>query len=443
MPSPTRPDDAKPTCCLITLGCPKNLVDSEILLARLGQAGYIIGAPVEEADIIVINTCAFLASAREESEEVIKEAVELKRKGHASRIIVAGCLPNRDGDELFDRFDEIDAIIGTTERERIVEAASGGKKAMLPGPGSFKSALDDLGRMRLTPRHTAYLRIAEGCDRKCTFCTIPQIRGPFRSKPAETVLAEAHELVADGAVELNVIAQETTAYGEDTGENLPALLKRLNRCGAKWLRLLYTHPRNFSDELIETMAECENVIPYVDIPLQHVSSPVLKRMGRDHDREHIEGILEKLRNRMPGIMIRTTFIAGFPGETEKNFTELLDFVKESRFDSLGVFVFSPEDNTPAARLDGQLPLETREERAAKIMEAQQEIAFMKADAMAGRELEVLVDGIDTEGRRIGRWLGQAPEVDSVCILSGEACTGSFVKGIVGSSKGYDLLVDTI
>ncbi len=430
------------TVCLISLGCPKNLVDSEVLLARLGSAGFVVGAPMAEADIIVINTCAFLAAAREESLSVIEEAVDCKRSGSARKVIVAGCLPNRDREELLDATGDIDAIVGTTERERIVDAAtSTGTEAFLPGPCSFDTPGSDGGRLRLTPRHTAYLRIAEGCSRRCTFCAIPAIRGPFRSKSSADVLAEARELVDDGAIELNIIAQETTAYGEDTGDDLPALLRRLDSCGAAWLRLMYTHPRRFSNELIETMADCTHVLPYVDIPLQHCAAPVLRRMGRGHGREHIEDILGELRRRIPAISIRTSFITGFPGETDKDFAELLAFVERWRFEAVGVFEFSPEEGTPAARLPGQLSRDIAAERARAIMATQQTIAFDTAAAMAGKELAVLVDGIDGDGRCIGRWAGQAPDIDGVCILSRKTPPGTLAGGTVRGRDGYDLLVD--
>ncbi|HUU59644.1 MAG TPA: MiaB/RimO family radical SAM methylthiotransferase, partial [Phycisphaerae bacterium] len=301
----------------------------------------------------------------------------------------------------------------------------------------------DAGRFRLTPRHTAYLRIAEGCSQRCTFCTIPAIRGPFRSRPPEQVLAEAAALIADRAVELNIIAQDTTGYGRDLDPRTsPArLLRRLDRLdGVRWIRLMYAYPRRFTDALIAAVAACEHVVPYVDIPLQHISDPILRRMGRGITRATTEKLLRRIRDRIPGVVIRTALIVGFPGETDRHFEELLHFVREFRFGALGAFPFSPEDGTPAAELPDAVPPEIRRQRAETIMLAQQEIAFAANRGMIGRRVEVLVDGKDARGGCVGRYYGQAPEIDGTCRLDDDRPAGSFVRGTVVDCDAYDLMV---
>ena len=433
------------TVCLVSLGCPKNLIDSERMLADLAQAGCIVGAPMNDANVIVVNTCGFLASARDEALGIIEEALSHKRAGRTQRVVVAGCLPSRDGAALKQALPEVDAIIGVENRADVVSAV------VLPKPfvridAHQGGVNDDTGRFRLTPPHTAYLRIAEGCSGSCTYCTIPAIRGPFRSKPAEAVLAEARELVNDGAVELNVIAQETTNYGQDlsngpTIRTLSGLLTALNKLdGLEWIRLMYTHPRRFTDDLIDTIATCHNVLPYVDIPLQHISNDILRRMGRSIGRRDTETLLNKLRRQIPGIVIRTTFIVGFPGETDDHFDELLQFVKDFHFDALGVFEFSPEPGTAAAEMQPTVPQEVIVERAERIMLAQQEVAFQANGASLGKEVTVLIDGIDESGHCIGRHYGQAPEIDSVCFVEPPIDTGSIVSGKVIDFDGYDLVV---
>jgi len=435
---------------LVSLGCPKNLVDSERMLADLAESGCIVGAPMEDADVVVINTCGFLSAARDEAMEVVSEALAHKRTGSVRRVVVAGCLPSRDGAELYEHAPEIDAVIGVNNRDRIVEAVTGkGRVTMLDGLGGAGGrCCDDRGRFRLTPPHTAFLRIAEGCSQRCTYCTIPAIRGPLRSKPPDAVLAEAAELIADGAVELNLIAQNTTAYGTDLPKgaggdrvDLPGLLRELDRLeGIEWIRLMYTYPRRFTDKLIDTLARCRRVVPYVDIPLQHICDGVLRRMGRGVGRKATEGLLSRLRDRVRGLVIRTTFIVGFPGETEAQFAELLKFVKDFRFDALGVFEFSPEEGTPAASMPRQIPDDVKADRAEQIMLAQQAIAFEDNQRAVGSPIVVLVDGIDAQGRCVGRYYGQAPQVDSLCILTDHATSGTFVEGTVAGADGYDLIV---
>ena len=430
--------------CLVPLGCPKNLVDSEKMLGELAEAGLLVAAPMHEADVIVVNTCGFIAAARTESIEVIEEALAHKRSGPARRVVVAGCLPIRDGELLYEQVREIDAIVGVNNRADLLAAVrAGGRVTKLDPHSDRASPPDDRGRFRLTPRHTAYLRIAEGCSRRCSYCTVPAIRGPFRSKPPTAVLAEARELIADGAVELNVIAQDTTGYGRDLGDEatLGGLLRGLSALeGAEWIRLLYAYPRNFTDELIDAIAHCEHVVPYVDIPLQHISDGVLKRMRRGVTRKELEETLGRIRERVEGVALRTTFIVGFPGESDAEFAELLQFVRDFRFDALGVFEFSPEEGTRAGEMPNQVPDTVKRLRAEQVMLAQQEIVLEANRAAVGAPVVVLVDGVEETGRCVGRSYRQAPDIDSVCILTHPRAAGELVEGTVAGIDGYDLVV---
>ena len=432
-----------PTVALVSLGCPKNLVDSEKMLAMLAEKGCVVGATMDDADVIVVNTCGFLSAARDESLDIIAEALSHKASGRARRVVVAGCLVDRDAEKLYTLAPGIDAIVGVNSRREIVSAVTGRRRHTLvaPCPGTVAS---DAGRFRLTPRHTAYLRISEGCSQRCTFCTIPALRGPFRSKPPPDVMDEARELIADGALELNIIGQDTTSYGRDLpGRTGPArLLRKLDGLdGVRWIRLMYAYPLRFSDALIGAMADCTHVAPYVDLPLQHIADPVLRRMGRRVKRKTIERLLDNLRRRIAGVAIRTTFIVGFPGERDEHFEELLKFVRDFRFDALGVFEFSPEEPTPAAAMDGAVPDDVKAARAETIMLAQQEIAFDANERMVGQEIDVLVDGIDQRGVCIGRSAAQAPDIDSVCCLTRPVPAGSLVCGKVVGADDYDLIVD--
>ncbi len=424
----------------VSLGCPKNLVDSECMLGALAERGLLVGAPMEEAEVIVINTCSFIAAARDEARAVIAEAVALRDAGQARRVVVTGCMPTHRGATLRTELG-VDAVIGVDARDAIVDAVLGsGPLERLGRPDAPPPP--DAGRFRLTPRHTAYLRIAEGCSQKCTYCTIPAIRGPYRSKPPEAVLDEARELIADGARELNIIAQDTTAYGSDTGgTTLAGLLRRLDALDdAAWIRVLYTYPRRFTDELIDAIAECPRVLPYVDLPLQHVADGVLKRMGRGVTYEQIERLLDALRRRVDRVALRTTFIVGFPGETEADFAQLLEFVRRREFENLGVFEYSPEPGTPAAKLPDRVPDAVKAPRAERVMLAQQEIAFAANRQRIGQELTVLVDGPDAEGRTLARTQFQAPDIDGVCILTNPAEPGTMLRVTVTDAAGYDLVV---
>jgi len=442
----------------VALGCAKNLVDSERMLGQLLEAGAVITADEADAEVIVINTCGFLEASREEAHQVIREAIRRKRRGRCRRIVVAGCLVQRDGTALLEAFPQIDALVGVHNRDDIARAVLAAppphrKKGPRSAPDLYLGDYHpyvalDTARLRLTPRPYAYLRISEGCNQRCTFCTIPAIRGPMHGKPPEIVLAEARELIADGAVELNLIGQDTTSYGEDIGyeDGLAGLLRKLNGlAGVRWIRLMYAYPSVLTDRIIDAIAECEHVVKYVDLPLQHINDRMLRAMHRRVTRRQTEALLTALRTRIPGIAIRTTFITGFPGETDAEFEELLAFVREVRFDALGVFAYSREPDTPAGRMKDQVPEAVKRERADILMAAQQEIAFAKAAEQVGRTFEVLIESApaaaENSGRlRRARHAGQAPEVDSVTFVEGADCApGEFVRVRCSGTRDYDLI----
>ena len=432
----------------VSLGCAKNLVDSEKMLGQLAEAGCVLTPVAEEADVIVINTCGFLAAGRTEAIETIAEMNAYKTKGLCSRLVVVGCLVQRDGEDLLKLAPGIDALVGVNRRDDLVSAVLG-RPTEETGPdlylGEYYPRIErDDGRLRLTPRHYAYLRISEGCDQKCTFCTIPSIRGPMHSKPIDAILDEARELIADGAVELVLIGQDTTSYGQDIGyePGLAGLLRAMNELdGVEWLRLMYAYPSVFTDEMIEAIASCERVVKYVDIPLQHINDRLLKAMARRTTRVQTERLLETLRERVDNIAIRTTFIAGFPGETDAEFEELVDFVQGAEFDALGVFAYSQEPDTPAGRMDGQLPADVKQARADALMAAQQPIAFARAKSHVGRRFKVPVESAD-EKRVVGRHAGQAPEVDPVTILpAADVDPGEWIDVQCRAADGYDLLAE--
>lgn len=465
----------------VSLGCPKNLVDSEKMLGLLAEAGVVPTSDPADADVIIINTCGFVAAAKEESLAAIAQAARIKRarKSRVSRVVVAGCLATRMGDQILAHVPSVDAIIGVAERDQIVAAVLGTQmppargRAVCRGergkwaPGAEWAQSPDTARLRLTPPHYAYLRISEGCSRGCSFCTIPAIRGPMRSKPAEMVLAEAGELIADGAVELNIIGQDTTGYGRDlprSNGRLGRLLRRLDRlAGVRWLRLLYAYPNDFDDSIIEAMADCRHVVPYVDLPLQHVNDRILGLMRRRTTRAQIEGLLCRLRSRMPQLTLRTTLITGFPGETEAEHRELLEFITQYQFDMLGVFSYSQEPATAAAGLPGQIDEAVKQARRDELMRAQQKIAFARNAGWVGRRTEILIDqpadgwqyeylGVlpgGAAGRRgeklfIGRTVGQAPEVDSVTYVRGVGLgPGRLATATICGYRGYDLLATEI
>jgi ribosomal protein S12 methylthiotransferase len=467
LPEPTR-------VAFVSLGCAKNLVDSEKMLGQLAESGCLITGDEAEADVMVINTCGFLSASRAEAVDVIADAVRRKQTGRLQRVVVAGCLVQRDGERLLDRVQGIDALVGVNNRDDIVRAVLNGTSRASVPHASHKAAkrgapthVDkylgdyhpyinlDTARLRITPRHNAYLRISEGCNQKCTFCTIPSIRGPMHCKPPQVVLDEARELISDGAVEISLIGQDTTSYGADIGyaAGLAGLLRQLNALdGAQWIRLMYVYPSVFTDEMIDAIAECGRVVKYIDIPLQHISDRVLKAMHRRVTRAQTETLMAKIRARIPGVSIRTTMIVGFPGETDAEFEELLRFVREFGFDALGVFPYSLEAQTPAGRMKNQLPDEVKQQRVAALMQAQQEVAFQRAAAWVGRSFDVLVDGIAPGASRrasgvrskqplyAARHAGQAPEVDSVTLIRGRNLRpGSFCKVRCTGRADYDLV----
>ena len=415
------------------------------MLGLLAQAGCVVGADPDEADVILINTCAFIEAARRESYRVIRQAVG-RRGDPVRRVVVAGCLPQRERQRLLEQVPGVDAVVGVFARDEIVSVVMGitgvSPVRRCRVPARAAPCLDDRGRLRLTPRHTAYLRLSEGCSSGCSYCTIPSIRGPLRSKPLNEILAEAAELVADGAVELNLIAQDTTAYGQDLGgrNRLNVLLRRLDELpGLRWVRLMYAHPASLDERTIEAMASCRRVVPYIDLPLQHVSDGILARMRRRYGRRRIEQVLASLRRAMPDIAIRTTFIVGFPGEGRGEFAELLDFIRDQRFAHVGAFAYSPEAGTPAGRRGDRVPPATARRRRGRLMAVQQEIAFAANAARVGQELEVLVDGRGP-GRCVARHAGQAPEIDGVCYLTRPRPAGSMLKAKVVAAEGYDLIL---
>jgi ribosomal protein S12 methylthiotransferase len=457
------------TIAFVSLGCPKNLVDSERMLGLLAADGFAVTPQAAEADAIVINTCGFLEASKTESMQEIHQAIELKKTGKCRRVIVAGCLVQRHKTELLADAPGIDRLVGVFDREHIVQAVRGeenplqehghflGKYHDLTGrlaaeaglAGSAKQTKterlpvfeDDRARLRLTPRHYAYLRISEGCNQGCAFCTIPSIRGPMRSKPISQIMAEARELAADGAVELNLIGQDTTSYGTDIGyaPGLSGLLKTLDRelPDVRWLRLMYAYPSCFTDEMIRTLGESDRVLKYIDMPLQHINDRLLSVMKRRVTRKQIETLLEKLREWVPGITLRTTFIAGSPGETDAEHRELVRFVKDFGFDMMGVFPYSAEPGTPMGRAEGQIPDDVKQARVEELMLAQQEIAFAKAKGKIGQVVEALVDEKRGNGW-IGRTAAQAPQIDSATrIDSGKLHAGQILNVKITGADGYD------
>ena len=438
----------QPIAALVSLGCPKNLVDSERMLAGLALAGFAVTNSPDGADVAVVNTCAFIDLARAETDEAIEELEALKRAGRLGRIVVAGCMAQRDGPAVLARHAGVDAVAGLAERDALADVcraalARSAKQAPAVRVGPFPAAApDDRERLRLTPRHYAYLRITEGCDNRCAYCAIPAIRGPLRSKSPDAVLAEAQELVADGARELVLVGQDTTAFGRDRGDgwNLARLLARLRReSGAEWIRLMYTHPASFTDDVIQELARGLPIVPYVDLPIQHISDAILASMGRRITRAGVERLLGRLREAVPGIAIRTTFIVGYPGETGEAFEELADFLEKVRFDHVGSFLYSPETGTRAANLPDQVPPEVRRRRWDRLMRLSERLAHEAARRMVGRRITVRVDGpAHAAGYLAARHGGQAPEVDSVVLLpTGTAKQGDEVKVRIVAAKGYD------
>jgi ribosomal protein S12 methylthiotransferase len=459
---------------MISLGCAKNLVDAEIMLGSVLQRGMEITSRAEDADVLVVNTCAFIDSAKEESIEAILEAHQQhglnKRSGQ--KLVVSGCMSQRFARELREEMPEVDAFIGLDQVSQLGEIVEKilKKRATLNAGSSMLDVASDNGdaglafadrrptyipdydtpRFRLTPAHSAYVKIAEGCNHPCSFCVIPQMRGKHRSRTPQSVLAEIRGLVSEGVREINLISQDTTYYGMDLwtakagprqpvdstrGPTLTGLLREIQEIdGDFWVRLLYTHPAHWSDELIDTIAQCDKVARYIDIPLQHIDEAMLERMRRETSRRHIENLIYKLRAGIPGVTLRTTFIVGFPGETEGEFTSLLDFIRRTRFERLGIFKYSQEEGSRAAKMRGQITVKIKNARYRMAMSIQQEIAHETARGKIGRELKLLVDQ-----PHVARSEADAPDVDARVILSKEAPVGEFVWRTIVGSRGYDLL----
>jgi ribosomal protein S12 methylthiotransferase len=467
---------------MISLGCPKNLVDSEVMLGLAQQSGHELTREAAEADVLVVNTCAFIDKAKQESIDAILEMAEHKKTGNCRKLVVTGCMAERYRDELREQIPEIDVVLGTGQVPEIVKALSpvchpnaaaalGAPVAGLQSPvivpllrrdGSAVTedrrpkTVDlptyiydaDTPRLLATPRHYAYVKIAEGCDYKCAFCIIPTLRGHYRSRSAESIVREAESLAARGVKELLLISQDTSFYGIDRGERgaLARLLRRLNDvAGLEWIRMLYLYPTTIGDDVLEAMAECEKVAKYVDLPLQHASDAILKRMKRPGTRVSYEALLARIRQRVPGVTLRTTFIVGFPGETDADFAELQSFVEATRFDHVGVFTYSHEEGTSAYAMTDDVPARIKRQRRAKLMSTQKKIVARAQKARVGRHVRLLVDGPSSEHELVmrGRLEGQAPDIDPLVYLTDcapeDLTAGTLIEAEIVGSRGYDLI----
>ncbi len=448
LPTKTDARAAKGTYAFVSLGCPKNTVDSERMLGKLARDGYALVPDADGASVVVVNTCGFIESARDESLGVIREMLELKAQGRVGSVVVAGCLAERQKDMLLTEVPGIDQIVGVFGREEIVQVVDRAVTQQREQRSVFRPApvraLEDTARLRITPRHFAYMKISEGCDRLCTFCAIPKMRGKHATKPMEEVIREANELAADGVRELIIVAQDSTYYGMDLygRVRLAELLRELDQVdGVEWIRLLYAYPEHVTDELLETLAGAKKIVPYVDMPLQHINDRVLKRMQRRVDRVKTETMISRWRQAVPNLTFRTTFIVGFPGETAAEFDELCDFVAQTKFERAGAFTYSLEPDTPAAKLDGHLPAEVKKERQDRLMEIQQQVAFDWSRRQVGRELDVIVDGPDPESvnHHHARGHADAPEIDGLVRVKGKNLRpGDIVAVKVTGADGYDL-----
>ncbi len=431
----------------ISLGCDKNLVDSEEMLGLLNRRGYTFTDDETEADVIIINTCCFINDAKEESVQTILEMAEYRKAGSCKALIVTGCLAQRYRQEILDEIEEVDMVLGTTAYEKIVDAVDEallGRRRVEEQPLSYLPQTD-AGRLVTTGGHYAYLKIAEGCNKCCTYCIIPKVRGRYRSVPMERLIAQAQELADQGVRELILVAQETTVYGVDLyGEkSLHRLLRELCRIsGLRWIRILYCYPEELYDELIETIRDEEKICHYLDLPIQHASNAVLKRMGRRTTQEDLKEIIGRLREEIPDIVLRTTLIAGFPGETQEQHAELMDFVDEMEFDRLGVFMYSQEEDTVAAAMPDQIAEETKLTWQEELMELQQEIAFDKAESRRGSVVTAMVEGrVADEDAYVARTYGDAPNVDGLLFIqtSEELNSGDFVRVRITGAAEYDLI----
>jgi len=447
--------------CLVSLGCPKNLVDAEMMLGFLKKDGFSFTAEAEQAQVLVVNTCGFVEASKKESIDKILELAEYKQKGACEVLVATGCLTQRYSQALAEEMPEVDLFVGlgefdklsqllrdryegATERRyvsRLADSAFMPERQILPDP--------DLPRIQATPRHFTYVKISEGCSHRCSFCVIPQIRGDLKSRPVDSIVREVEGMVGQGVKEFNLIAQDLNEYGKDLrdGTNLCELLRRLDRIrGDFWLRPLYMYPLEFTDKLIGFLRNAEHVIPYVDMPLQHINERIMRSMKRGSPSRYVRQVLEKLKKAIPDLTLRTTFIVGYPGETEEEFTELLNFVRDVEFDRVGVFQYSPEENTPAYQLPDSVSEEVKEERYRRLMEAQQKISLKKNQAWIGREVKVLCEGLSEESELVyqGRLSSQAPEIDGLTYLSeGEPRPGEFFRATIVEAHEYDLVAQVV
>ena len=434
---------------IVTLGCPKNRVDSEVMLGGLLQEGWALEQEAEKADVIVVNTCAFIEASKTESVNAILEAAKHKESGKARKLVVAGCLSQRYPEELAKALPEVDHFVGTSAYAglpKLLADVDGAPRQVIPDPEYIHDAKTP--RVNSLPSYTAYLKVSEGCDNDCAFCIIPKLRGAQRSRPIADVVEEAERLAAEGARELNLVAQDLTAYGHDLPgrPKLQQLVRELGKVqGVRWVRLHYAYPRNFPDDLVAAIRDTENVVKYLDMPVQHASDRLLRSMRRGRNAAFLRELLGKLRKEIPGIVLRTSLIVGLPGETEEDFQELLSFIREQRFERLGIFTYSQEEGTDAGTMEGQLPEALKQERWREAMALQASINQEQQQALVGREVEVLVEGVheETEHLLVGRHAGQAPEIDGTVILNDvgdlEVGPGDLVKVRVEEAHAYDLV----
>ncbi len=436
--------------CLISLGCPKNLVDSEVMLGLLGQKGYGITPKPSHADIIVINTCSFIKEATRETLDTIHEAVELKKSGSCRRVVVTGCLPQRYGSDLTREIPEVDIFLGTEEFPRIVEYLEGDPDHQGQVAVGRTSFLYDHETPRLLSGHfySAYIKIAEGCSRSCSFCIIPSLRGRFRSRPLESIYEEALLLADQGVREINLVAQDTTSYGLDlqNGTNLAALLEALCRIeGIAWIRVLYAYPEHIDSRLLRRIKSSEKICNYIDLPIQHINERILRAMGRPVSRRSLERLILKIRDEIPGVSIRTTLMVGFPGENAVEFSELIDFVERIRFERLGVFEFSPEEGTQAERMAKQIPQSVKKKRRERLMQLQQRISLEHHSALVGKKVLILAEGpLGDRDIVRGRMATQAPDIDGqVMITKGRASPGQMVTVRITEAYPYDLEAEIV
>ncbi len=440
---------------MVSLGCPKNLVDSEVMMGLLASKGYEVTADSGEADLLVVNTCGFIDSARQESVDTILEMAQLKQKGSLKRLVVAGCLVERYQDDLRREIPEIDACVGVNQLENILDVAEAGGRKFLPIYSEGKAAPElylydeTTPRLRATAPYTAYVKIAEGCDHTCAFCIIPKLRGVFRSRSPESIIKEVEMLAAQGVKEIVLISQDTTTYGSDLAlkDGLARLVERISYVeGVEWVRFLYCYPTAITDELLTVMANRPNVCKYFDIPLQHASRRVLQRMRRGGNRESYERLIARIRERVPGVAVRTTFIVGFPGERDEDFEELFDFVRSVEFDRVGVFTYSDEENSPAFELDEKVDPRLAERRGKRLMKEQARISRRKNRRLVGERVRVLLEGASKESDLLleGRMQSQAPEIDGSILINDipegvEVRPGDFVTVEITEAHDYDLI----